>query len=262
MATSATDIALSEDLHTEIIARETKLQTYWEHVAATAWGNYVSGIERRIILHAQSLAGNPNKALEMGCEGGRWAKLLADMAWRLTCIDTDASTLNECRRKVPNAECILADPKDVAIPCDSGSMSLVLCVEVAPVIESDWFLSEAARVLRIGGIFVGTVWNKASLRGLTARIRHNGQWQKNGTRFYKHSYRAWRRQLCDADFEVVHEEGLCWAPFGRTSNSPLIPLVTNFERLLKLHHVLTVSPWVAFIARRVSAKLNAENAQS
>jgi SAM-dependent methyltransferase len=230
------------------------LQTYWENVAATAWGNYVSGVERRIILHAQSLAGNPTKALEIGCEGGRWAKLLADMGWRLTCIDVDTSMLNECRRKVPNAECILADRKDVAIPCDSGSMSLVLCVEVAPVIQSDWFLSEAARVLRIEGIFVGTVWNKVSLRGLTARIRHNGE-RRNGPRFYKHSYRAWKRQLCNAGFEVVHEEGLCWAPFGRTSNSSLIPFATNLERLLRLHHVPTISPWIAFIARKVKAKL-------
>lgn len=242
-------------LHSETLARERKLQTYWEQVATTRWGNYISEIERRIILQAQSLAWNPTEALEIGCEGGRWAKLLADMGWKLTCIDVDAVALNQCRHRVPNAECILADPADIAIPCESGSISLLLCVEVASVIGSDWFLSEVARVLRIEGIFVGTVWNKASLRGLTATIRHNAKWHKNGTRFYTYTYRDWRRHLCDAGFDVVHEEGLCWAPFSRASNSPVIPFATRFERLLSLHHVPALSPWIAFIARKANAKL-------
>jgi len=239
-------------LYSETVARERKLQTYWEHVATTRWGNYISEIERQTILEAQSLAGNPSEALEMGCEGGRWAKLLTDMGWKLRCIDIDAVALNECRHRVPNAECILAGSEDVTIPCESGSISLLLCVEVASVIGSDWFLSEAARVLRTEGIFVGTVWNKASLRGLTATIRHNAEWQKNGTRFYTHTYRDWRRHLCDAGFDVVHEEGLCWAPFSRASNSPLIPFATKFERLLSLHHVPALSPWIAFIARKAN----------
>jgi ubiquinone/menaquinone biosynthesis C-methylase UbiE len=131
--------------------------TFWEKVAASKWGTYISDIEKRAILQAQALAGKPGHALEIGCGGGRWSKLLSDMGWRMVCIDINHETLSICQQKLPDAKCILAYPDGKVIPCGPDSADLLLCIEVAPVVESDWFLQEAGRVLREDGILVGVL---------------------------------------------------------------------------------------------------------
>ena len=225
--------------------------TFWEKVAATKWGNYVTQIEARSILQGQSLAGAPGHALEIGCEGGRWSKLLSDLGWKMTCIDVNREVLEECRRKVSDAECILANCNDRTIPCASSSFSLLLCIEVPPVIQSDWFALEANRVLRNEGVLVGLACNKMSLRGLANRMAKRS-FRKKAEEVYAFSYGALRRSFCRAGFEIAYEEGLCWGPFGRTSNSPLIPAFAKLERVLGLRRLVTLSPWVVFIARKVT----------
>jgi len=69
---------------------------------------------------------------------------------------------------------------------------------------------------------------------------------------YSRSYPAWRRKLSGTGFRLLHQEGFCWAPFGRTSNSSLIPAFTGIEKLLHLNRIPTISPWIAFIARKVA----------
>ncbi len=223
--------------------------TFWEKAATTRWGAYVSEVERRLIIQGQSLAAKPANALEVGCEGGRWSKLLADLGWMMTCIDVNAGSLAACREKLPKADCILANPSDKTLPCPSNSMALSLCIEVAPVMQSDWFPAEASRVLQVGGILVGMAWNSASLRGLASsansKISHRA-----GNEFYRGPYKKWKRSVCQAGFQIVREEGLCWAPFGRSSNSRLIPLATRLEAMLGLRRLIAYSPWVVFIARK------------
>ena len=43
--------------------------TFWENVAQSRWGRYISEIEKRAILKAHSVSGRPNEAVEIGCGG-------------------------------------------------------------------------------------------------------------------------------------------------------------------------------------------------
>ena len=224
--------------------------TFWERAATTRWGRYLSRIERLGLLQAAALAGPPAEALEIGCEGGRWSKMLAGQGWRMTCIDVDPAMLAECQRKVPGATCLLSSPQAKTIPCAPAAMDLLLCVEVAPVIGSDWFLPEAGRVLRDHGILTGVCWNRTSLRGWGSRLKGRRA-PPDDTVFYDRAFSRWKKDLRRAGFELVHEEGFCWGPFGRVSNSPLIPWFTKLERLLQLHRLTVFSPWVFFIARKI-----------
>ncbi len=228
--------------------------TYWEKAAATRWGSYLTEIEKRAILRADSLAlasstiYRRQSALEIGCEGGRWSILLSDLGWQMTCVDVDRRVLDECQRKVPTARCVLSRPVDETIPCDSGSMALLLCIEVGEVMETDWFLAEAHRVLDHGGVFVGVCWNRRSWRGIACRTKYFLTNDRDGRYYYKQSYSGWKRKLVETGFRLMHEEGCCWGPFGRSSNSPLIPPFTRWERLCGLHRLTALSPWVVFIA--------------
>ena len=223
---------------------------YWERVALfTRWGAYVSHVVHQVIMKGHAVAGKPNRALEIGCEGGRWSKLLSDLGWEMTCIDVNRDVLDVCQKRIPAARCILASSRDETVPCESGSVDLLLCLEVAPVIQSDWFLPEAHRVLKPEGVVVGVLLNRASWRGILTRAKYRLVNRSNGD-FYARSYSDWRRQLGRTGFQLVHEEGFCWWPFGRQSNSPLVTPLTRAERLLKLHRLTSLSPWVAFAARK------------
>src|SRR4051812_31276704 len=82
--------------------------TFWEAVAESRWGKHLTEVERHAIIQAQSLAGKPARALEVGCEGGRWSKLLSDLGWEMTCIDVDPTRLAVCQERIPRARCLLA----------------------------------------------------------------------------------------------------------------------------------------------------------
>lgn len=235
-----------------ILARDIDKEetTAWENIAQTKWGSYISEIEKRAILKAHSVSGPPNEAVEIGCEGGRWSKLLAEAGWKMTCVDTDSKVLRLCQSRIPTARCVLVDRSNATIPCDTGSEGLVLCLEVAPVMHgSNWFLDEAHRVLRPGGMIVGTFFNLLSYRGF---IAHTTAPLRGTYDYYRSSYAAWRRTLRKHGLVFLHEEGLCWFPFRRASNSALIPSFTKAEQYLGLRKLVSLSPWVVFVAQKSS----------
>ncbi|MGH8587191.1 MAG: methyltransferase domain-containing protein [Gammaproteobacteria bacterium] len=193
----------------------------------------------------------------MGCEGGRWSMLLNNAGWQVVCLDVDADTLALCARRIPEATCVLVEPSDTEIPVDSGAARLLLVSEVAPVSQSNWFPNEAGRVVEPGGILICTFYNPTSLRGMAYRtLRRIEAWRhRSGAHFHEHfyggaSYARFREKLESQGFRLLHEEGLCWFPFSRQSNSGLVPLCTRLEGLLGLRRLVTFSPFVIAIARK------------
>src|SRR4051812_30020881 len=104
--------------------------TFWEGVATTRWGRYLTEVEHRLILNAQALAGSPSQAFEVGCDGGRWVKVLSDLGWQMSCTDTNRDSLDICSSRVPRAECTLVSTQATRLPCASASQTLLLCIEV------------------------------------------------------------------------------------------------------------------------------------
>jgi SAM-dependent methyltransferase len=226
------------------------MKTYWEQVAETTWGSYTTEIERQAIEFANAAAGPPCDAVEIGCEGGRWSRLLSDLGWRMTCLDVDEQALRACQEKVPQARCVLTSGEATTLPCEAMSVRLVLCIEVQPVIQSEWFGREVNRILQPGGLVVGVFWNRWSLRGL---FSHFNSRRRGEVSFYGHAYLPWRTKFRDAGFELLREEGCCWSPFGRESDSKLVPFFSSLEKQLKLRRLPAASPWVVFVARKINA---------
>ncbi len=235
--------------------RQVEPTTHWEKVAKTRWGKYITAVERHAILNAHSLFEKPTSALEVGCEGGRWTELLDSLGWEVTSTDVNERVLDTCQARVPRARCILVSSEEKMLPCESASIDILLCIEVPLVSQSDWFTREASRVLRPGGALVTVVSNGLSLRGcayrvLTAFDSKRKQF-RNESGIYSTTYRSWRKRLNKTGFEVVREEGMCWLPFSRESNSPLIPALTRLEQSLGLRRLTALSPTVTLIARKI-----------
>lgn len=224
-------------------------ETRCERLASSRWGQYLTAVEKEAILCAHAMARTASTSIEIGCEGGRWSSLLADLGWLPACVDIDPKTLAVCQRRLPQARCILTSPQARRLPAADNSMGLVLVIEVPAVIESTWFPSEANRVLRKDGLLVGVCWNRTSLRGLVSRVlgRQNSL---QGGNCYSQTYESVRGRIQTARFSFLSERGFCWSPFSRTSDSFLIPACLTLERILKLRDLIRWSPWVMFIARK------------
>ena len=224
--------------------------TFWENVARASWGRYVASIERCTLLEAHAAYEAPGVGLEVGCEGGRWCRLLTELGWRMIATETNRQALQLCQERNPNVHCIHVREDVCTLPVDTASIDLLLCVEV-PVIDHDWFLWEASRVLKPGGIFVGSFMNLLSWRGIAANLKSK---LSNKQPFYTRSYFSFRRSLRRTGFQIRTGHGYCWAPFGRHSDSRLVPLATALEQGLGLRRCLVFSPWIAFTAIRNEAR--------
>jgi SAM-dependent methyltransferase len=228
---------------------ESKLE-YWELIARTTrWGRYLAKVETDIILRGDRLVSERTNAVDLGCGGGRWSRLLADRGWNMTCVDVNPDSLHACRQKLPEARCVQVTPESTSIPCETRSQRMILCMEAPDVIEGEWFIPEAMRVIEPGGVFIGFYMNPRSWRGLVWRSMRTSNWD-GGKHYSGPPYSTWRKRFLSAGFEMIHQESCSWAPFGRTSNSPLIPLFTRLERWTQLHRLTAIAPWVLFVARK------------
>jgi SAM-dependent methyltransferase len=221
----------------------------------TRWGRYLTGLEHDAISMALRTFSVPGEALEVGCQGGRWVEMLAGNGWRVACTDVDEIALRACQVRTPSAKCILVSSHDRTIPAADASADLLLCIEIVPVIHSDWFPAEAQRVLRPGGALVSVILNRRSLRGLFVLIREKlglARPYKDAPFLYTRSYKPWKRQMQRLAFQFEFERGCCWFPFSRQSDSALIPVSIATERGLGLHRLTSLSPWVVFVARKTN----------
>jgi len=220
---------------------------FWEPLSKRRWGKYISAIEHGLILQAHELAGAPATALEVGAEGGRWAKVLADLGWQMVCTEIAANALDICQKRIPTAKCVLVDREATDLPGDDESMRMLLAIEVDELVEQNWFIEEAGRVLERDGVFVGVFQNKRSWRAIVRKLKPDPD---DPTKQYTAAYAPWRKRLVQRGFRMIREEGLCWMPFGRMSDSPWIPAAVNFEKALGLRRLVRWSPWIVFVAQK------------
>jgi 2-polyprenyl-3-methyl-5-hydroxy-6-metoxy-1,4-benzoquinol methylase len=200
----------------------------------------------------------PGTAMDVGSEGGRVSRMLAAAGWSLTCIDINADTLAVCQSRLPAAKCILVSENATTLPAADHSMNMIVCLEVWPVMDADWFLPEAFRILKPNGLLVGAVMNRTSLRGVFVRARERRTVQPGDTvpyphwyNHYRHSYATWKRDWLErTGFRVRYERGYCWFPVRRQGDSRLVPVLTSIEKALLLPHIPSLSPYIVFIAEK------------
>ena len=221
-----------------------ELMTYWERCAEKRWGKHLSEFEHKLVAYAVSMTRGPGAALEIGCEGGRWSRLLSESGWGITCTDVDEKVLEVCQARIPKAKCILVKPTDKELPVRSNTIRLMLCIEVWELAHKRWLFAEAHRALEDGGLLVITCPNRLSWRGTYSFLRGTaGKW-------YPGTYSGWKRKAQESGFEILMEEGYAWCPFQRASDSRWVGILTRLEIVLRLRYLTVVSPWVGVVVQK------------
>ena len=222
---------------------------WWEAVQSTAFQQYMTDRHREMLLVTHAQAKQPGLLIDFGAGHGRWTKFFVEKGWRAICMDTDAQVLGRCQKANPTATCIQCGPDLRRFPAEDGEVRLILCIGVYGILESDWFLDEARRVLEPNGLVYASFFNKVSVRGLYRNLMDRlGRATDFGKGAYQASYAAWRRRARREGLDVINEEGLSWLPVSCESNSPLVGIFSGLERLCGLRRLPSLSPWVNFLA--------------
>lgn len=224
---------------------------YWDVIAKTAMGLYLTEIETAFIERAiDQLGRRPAVAVDAGAGRGRLTRLLAARADHVIATEAKPELIASLSEIAPNVTPQLVSPESAVLPLQDGSVDIVIAIEAAALTHSTAFHRECVRVLRPGGVFVLTLQNRASWKGLLARLRNRHYRAEHGANYYDWSFGELKRSLSEAGLRVDRVAGLNWLPFMRASDSGLIGPLSTVESALGLRKLASVSPWVLVEATR------------
>jgi 2-polyprenyl-3-methyl-5-hydroxy-6-metoxy-1,4-benzoquinol methylase len=152
--------------------------------------------------------------LDVGCKDGAVGALLQAYGWRVIGLDQAEVHLKEASRRLSGA--VAVDVTDV-LPVRSAAADAVFAGEIIEhVIDTDAFLSELWRVLRMGGLLVLTTPNLASLenrvRLLLGKYPIWVDWRLGGEGHVRaYTAEILKRQMGEHGFRAEHVVGN-WVP--------------------------------------------------
>ena len=213
-------------------------ETHWEKAAETRMGKYLTRIETQFIKDSIRLQ-NSNILMDIGAEAGRFSNISVEGTLVIS-IDIESYGLQRLKLKTRSANVIQADARN--LPLKDAALNLILMIEVLDYIpELNDVFAECYRTLQPWASLVVSFGNKSSIK---AKLR------ATQGKSYQHSYQSVTNSLSRAGFKLKKRMGYNWLPFGRTSESALIPIFVMFEKVLALRRIPRYSPWVMIHAEK------------
>ena len=208
-------------------------ETHWEKAAKTRMGKYLTRMETNFIFKSITPSQNCT-IMDVGTEAGRFSSLASEKNATVIGIDIDSYGLKRLKLKTKNVDVIQADARK--IPLKDSTFDAIFMIEVLDYISDlDEALIECHRTLKSNAMLILSFGNKRSLKS---------QFRELHGKSYRHSYNKVMRSLSKTGFSVVRKMGYSWLPFGRTSESRLIPFLAMLEKLFALRRIPSLSPWV------------------
>ena len=176
--------------------------------------------------------------IDVGAEAGRFSLMSTNNKASMIAIDIDSYSLRRLKQKNKDVVVIQADARK--IPMKNATFDAVFMIEVLDYIpELTEALSECHRILRPSSPLILSFGNQSSLKAKLRELRGKS---------YMHSYGQVLKCLQKTGFAVKRKMGYSWIPFGRMSNSRLVPILAGLERLFRLRRIPSLSPWVIVYA--------------
>ncbi|MCW3995372.1 MAG: class I SAM-dependent methyltransferase [Candidatus Bathyarchaeota archaeon] len=216
------------------IPAELQAETHWEMAAKTKMGKYLTKLETDFISRAINLSRESLMVMDVGAEAGRFSLLAANGKATVVSVDLDSYSLKRLRLKNNQVHVIQADARH--LPIREEVFDVIFMIEVLDYIpEMNLAFSECKRTMKPNADCVLSFGNKSSIKAKLRAMRGKS---------YRHSYREAVQSLRETGFTIKRRVGYSWLPFGRTSQSSLVPVLAGIERGLGLRRVVRFSPWV------------------
>jgi ubiquinone/menaquinone biosynthesis C-methylase UbiE len=213
---------------------ELSAETHWEFAAKTKMGEYLTNLETDFISKSIDLSQSNIKVMDVGAEAGRFSLLAANCKAFVVSVDVNSYALKRLKLKNKEVNIIHADARH--LPLKDNLFDVVFMIEVLDYIpQLDQALSECKRTLKSNASSILSFGNKSSLKAKLKAIQGKS---------YRHSYKEVMQCLSKTGFLVKKKTGYSWLPFGRTSQSGIVPFLARFERFFGLRRVVRFSPWV------------------
>lgn len=214
-------------------------ETHWEKAAKTCMGKYLTRIETDFISNFVDLS-KMRLVVDVGAEAGRFSLLAANSNVTVVGVDIDLYSLRRLKQKNKEVTVIQADARN--LPLRGDLFDAVFMIEVIDYIpESSNAIHECARILKPSSPLILSFGNQSSLKAKLRGLRGKS---------YMHSYSDMMRGLQKARLTVTGKTGYSWLPFGRTSESRLVPLLAGVEKIIGLRRISRWSPWVIVSAKK------------
>jgi ubiquinone/menaquinone biosynthesis C-methylase UbiE len=213
---------------------ELSAETHWEFAAKTKMGEYLTNLETDFISKSIDLSQSNIRVMDVGAEAGRFSLLAANSKAFVVSVDVNSYALKRLKLKNKEVNIIQADAKH--LPLRDTLFDVVFMIEVLDYIpQLDQALSECKRTLKSNASSILSFGNKSSLKAKLKAMQGKS---------YRHSYKEVMQCLSKTGFLVKKKTGYSWLPFGRTSQSGVVPFLALFERFFGLRRVVRFSPWV------------------
>jgi ubiquinone/menaquinone biosynthesis C-methylase UbiE len=208
-------------------------ETNWEKAAKTRMGKYLTRMETDFIFKSITPSQNCT-IMDVGTEAGRFSSIASEKNATVIGVDVDSYGLKRLKLKTKNVDAIQADARK--IPVKDSTFDAIFMIEVLDYISDlDEALTECHRTLKSNAVLIFSFGNKRSLKSQLRELHGKS---------YRHSYKRVMQSLSKTGFSVVRKMGYSWLPFGRTSESRLIPFLAMLEKLFTLRRIPSLSPWV------------------
>lgn len=225
---------------------EKQSPVYWDITNPMGYANRMGSYKTRIEYEfiRTHIPPAPARVLDIAGGSGRFATKLLNAGYDVTVNDMDEQSLRTVRERCFNAspKFLLGDFLQTQVP---GQFDCALAMECLDRMPFEDAVARAHALLRRGGIFVLTVLNSGSWRFAARRILGRAPEIE-----YVMNTRSYAEVVTKAGFEILALRGLMWMPFVVNSNSPLVPLFENVERLFRLSASYSQSPWLLIAVRR------------
>ena len=216
------------------VSVDLSVETHWEFAAKTKMGKYLTKLETDFISKSVDLCQENITVMDVGAEAGRFSLLAANTKATVVSLDINSYALKRLKLKNRQVNIIQADAR--FLPLRDEVFDVVFMIEVLDYIpELEQALREGKRALKPEASCILSFGNKSSLKANLKAMQGKS---------YRHSYKEALQCLSNAGFLVKRKMGYSWLPFGRTSQSSLVPVLAGLERIFGLRRVVRFSPWV------------------
>lgn len=223
----------------------------WDDACMQQISKYLTVRETDFIQRAVPAA-TGQTALDIGCGTGKYVQVLEQLGYTTTGVEYDIAPLTLIQQRKPGTQIVQADGQH--LPFADSVFDVVAAIQVQDYFpQRSLFFSDVWRVLKPGGMFLVTMTNKRSIKGLIYNLYLAWNRRSRSARFYEQPLTSCLDELKEQPFTVEQIWGYNWNLLARDCDSSFkVGCFAAMEKTLRLEKIPNLSP-VAFVVARKKA---------